>query len=199
MLGAGKRHRPCRRQTVGLYGYGFSGFTSYFMTLILTFSGSGRARGTGTSRGTGSGSDRTGSGSGRARASGRGRASGRVRGAGSGSGRARGSGSGSGRETRGGRGRARGTGSGSGSLHLFPCWTFGRFGRYGWHRTIGFALDLAPIATPASLVAIPLLIASPPKSHTSGAGDGSLAPTLWNRSLLFLLYQSAIGIAGAIV
>src|SRR6202142_2984290 len=154
LCGAGKRHRPCRRQTVGLYGYGFSGFTSYFMTLILTFSGSGRARG---------------------------------------------SGSGSGRETRGGRGRARGTGSGSGSLHLFPCWTFGRFGRYGWHRTIGFALDLAPIATPASLVAIPLLIASPPKSHTSGAGDGSLAPTLWNRSLLFLLYQSAIGIAGAIV
>src|ERR1700723_1836733 len=70
MLGAGKRHRPCRRQTVGLYGYGFSGFTSYFMTLILTFSGSGRARGTGTSRGTGSGSDRTGSGSGRGRGGG---------------------------------------------------------------------------------------------------------------------------------
>src|ERR1700719_2419676 len=44
LRGAGKRHPPCRRQTVGLYGYGFSGFTSYFMTLILTFSGNGRAR-----------------------------------------------------------------------------------------------------------------------------------------------------------
>src|SRR6202142_3503728 len=82
--GERQRHRPCRRQTVGLYVYGFSGFTPYFMTLILTFSGSGRARGTGTSRGTGSGSDRTGGGRGRAGAGGGAGARGGVGGGGGG-------------------------------------------------------------------------------------------------------------------